>query len=147
MPFLPGDQVHVALLGSGIVREVRRNGRYVIELKGRAVVVEEGQLSRVDQRKRRSKRPGPSTSATTAHPPNARTPSSLDLHGMTSIEAVAALDAFVNDAIIAGHAEIHVIHGRSGRTLKGAVHARLRALPVRDVRIDPANPGVTIVML
>ena len=145
MPFLPGDQVHVAFLGSGIVREVRRGGRYLIELKSRAVIVDEGHLSRVAQRKRRSKHPDLSTTATAAPTPHA--PSSLDLHGMTSIEAVAALDAFVNDAIIAGHAEVRVIHGRGGGTLKAAVHERLRALPVHHFRIDPANPGVTIVTL
>jgi DNA mismatch repair protein MutS2 len=73
---------------------------------------------------------------------------SLDLHGMTVGEAAAALDGFLNDALLASHAEVRVIHGRSGGRLKAAVHARLKQLPVvRATRLDPANPGVTIVTL
>ena len=67
---------------------------------------------------------------------------------MTVEEAVAALDSFLNDALLAGHAEVRVIHGRSGGRLKAAVHARLKQLPVvRAARLDPANAGVTIVTL
>ena len=67
---------------------------------------------------------------------------------MTVEEAVAALDAFLNDALLAGHTEVRVIHGRSGGRLRAAVHARLKQLPVvRAFRLDPANPGVTIMTL
>lgn len=73
---------------------------------------------------------------------------SLDLHGMTVDEALAALDAFLNDALLAGYAEVHVIHGRSGGRLKNAVRARLGEISaVRGFRLDPANPGVTVVAL
>jgi DNA mismatch repair protein MutS2 len=74
--------------------------------------------------------------------------SSVDLHGMTTEEAVAAVDAFLNDAILASLDEVRIIHGRSGGRLKAAVHARLRGLTaIRGFRVDPANPGVTIVSL
>lgn len=53
-----------------------------------------------------------------------------------------------NDAILSSLTEVRVIHGRSGGRLKAAVHARLRALPsVRSFRVDPANPGTTLVTL
>ena len=72
----------------------------------------------------------------------------LDLHGKTTAEAIEALDAFLNDALLAGAGEARVIHGRSGGRLKAAVHARLRQLPsLRGFRVDPRNPGVTIVQL
>ena len=75
-------------------------------------------------------------------------PAEIDLHGMTAAEAVAALDAFLNDALLAALGEVRVIHGRSGGRVKAAVHHRLRELPsIRDFRVDPANPGVTIVGL
>ena len=32
MAFAPGDEVHVAALGKGVVREVRNGGRYLVEL-------------------------------------------------------------------------------------------------------------------
>jgi DNA mismatch repair protein MutS2 len=150
MTFAPGDEVHVAALGKGVVREVRNGGRYLVELKGRSIVAAERQLTAVSGRKRVDAR-GSSSSQTSA--PNAsgtasHFATSLDLHGMTVEEAVAALDTFLNDALLAGHAEVRVIHGRSGGRLRAAVHARLKQLPVvRALRLDPANAGVTIVTL
>ena len=69
-------------------------------------------------------------------------PASLDLHGKTVDEALEALDTFLNDAILDGRDEVHIVHGRSGGRLKAAVHARLAQLAsARAFRIDPANPG------
>ncbi len=149
MTFAPGDHVHVATLGKGVVREVRNGRRYLVDLKARSIVVAEAQLSAVSPRKRQAL---PDASASKTSAPDAPTRSSaatsLDLHGMTFEAAVAALDALLNDALLAGHAEVRVIHGRSGGRLKAAVHARLKQLHVvRSVRVDPANAGVTIVTL
>ena len=44
----PGDPVHVAALGTGIVREARTGGRYLVEIKGRSFVVVGSQLTRVE---------------------------------------------------------------------------------------------------
>jgi DNA mismatch repair protein MutS2 len=149
MTFAPGDEVHVAALGKGVVRDVRNGGRYLVELKGRSIVAAEAQLSAVSTRKRSAL---PRAPASQADVPDSSTrsyaPTALDLHGMTVEGAVAALDAFVNDALLAGHAEVRVIHGRSGGQLRAAVHARLKQLPaVRAFRLDPANHGVTIITL
>lgn len=149
MTFAPGDEVHVAALGKGVVREVRNGGRYLVELKGRSIVAAEGQLSAVSSRKRPALSDAQASKRNAPDSP-ARSPASttLDLHGMTVEEAVAALDAFLNDALLAGHAEVRVIHGRSGGRLKAAVHARLKQMAVvRSARLDPANAGVTIVTL
>lgn len=63
-------------------------------------------------------------------------------------EAAAAVDAFLNDAMLAGHSEVRIIHGISGGRVKSAVHARLKGVSaVRAFRVDPANAGVTIVTL
>lgn len=145
--FVPGDRVHIAMLGTGIVREVRNGGRYLIELKGRSMVVAGSQLEPAPER-RATKRPAAKTSASD---PAAETPPpsrALDLHGKTVLEAIDALDAFLNDALLDGCAEVRVIHGRSGGRVKAAVHGRLAQLPsVRAFRLDPANPGVTLVRL
>ena len=149
MAFARGDEVHVAALGKGIVREVRNGGRYLVELKGRSIVAAHAQLTAVPQGKRRglsdaqaSQGPDPGAS------PRSSAATSIDLHGMTTEEAVTALDAFLNEALLAGHAEVRVIHGRSGGRLQAAVHARLKQLSVvHHSRLDPANPGVTIVTL
>jgi DNA-nicking Smr family endonuclease len=70
----------------------------------------------------------------------------IDLHGKTVDEALVAVEVWVNAVLLAGHGDARVIHGRSGGRLKSAVHQYLRGLPaVASFRVDPQNPGVTIV--
>ena len=156
--FVAGDRVHVAALGTGVVREARNGGRYLIELKGRSMVVAGSQLEPAPERpaakQHRAARQHPTAKQhpkkTTADPAAvASTRSrSLDLHGKTVLEALDALDSFLNDALLDGADDVRVIHGRSGGKLKAAVHGRLAEVPtVRAFRVDPTNSGVTIVML
>lgn len=151
MPFPPGAHVHVDHFGKGIVREVRNGGRYLVELKGHAMVVTESQLTAVEEpkgAKRRSSAAAAEGGGATTSAPRPDVASSIDLHGRTVAEAEADLDQFLNDALLAGHAEVRIIHGRSGGRLKSAVHARLRQLPsVRGFFVDRRNGGVTIVQL
>ena len=145
--FAPGDDVHVAALGTGVIREVRNGGRYLVEVKGRSIVASEAQLTAVSGGRKRS-RSADHDRPQTITPSRSNASTSIDLHGLTSEEAVPALDSFLNDALQAQHSEVRVIHGRSGGKLRATVHARLKQLPaVRGFRIDPANAGVTIVSL
>ena len=148
MKFSNGDHVHVAHFGKGVVREVRNGGRYLVELKGRSMVVTEWQVAAVDPpgtRRKQEPQAGADIPEALARPHAA---ASIDLHGMTADEAISAVEAFLNDAILAGYAEVRIIHGRSGGRLRAVVHARLRDLPpVRSFRVDETNPGVTIVVL
>jgi DNA mismatch repair protein MutS2 len=146
MTFTAGDQVHVAGLGKGVVREVRKGGRCLVEIKGRAMLVDATHLSGVEGRRGRSK-PTRGTPSPVAEP-RGHAPASIDLHGLTPDAAMEALDAFINDAILAGHESVRVVHGRGAGRLKAAVHKRLAAISaVRHVRVDPANAGVTLVTL
>jgi len=146
MRFDIGDHVLVRSLGKGIVREVRNGGRYLIEIKGRSLLVDERHLSPIENRKARPTSAAPEAPSVPDLLTRAHAPGSLDLHGMTTDEAVVALGTFLNDAILAGLPVVCVIHGRSGGRLKAAVHERLKVLPsIRAFRLDPANPGVTIV--
>lgn len=150
MTFGPGDPVHVAALGKGIVRQVRNGGRYLVEIKGRSIVVAGNQLAPAEAvRTPRSAKPAVAdTQGPAVVEPTATASSSLDLHGRTVDEGLDALDAFLNTALLAGNAEVRIIHGRSGGRLKGAVHARLKQMSsIRRFEVDPRNPGVTIVRL
>lgn len=139
-----GDRVHAASLGTGTVKAVRNAGRYLIELKGRSMVVDGSQLEPAGRR-RSAKRPAVEHSASPDDPAAAPV-RSLDLHGLTALEAIESLDAFLSESLIAGCTEVRVIHGRSGGTLKAAVHARLKQLTaVRTFRLDRGNPGITLV--
>jgi dsDNA-specific endonuclease/ATPase MutS2 len=147
MAFTPGDHVHVAHLGKGIVREARSGERYLVLIKGRLMLLGAHQLMAVAGKGRskggeRPSGPAPDT------PAGMHGAAGLDLHGMTAMEAVEALDLFLNDALLASLPEVRVIHGRSGGRLRAAVHQRLRELPsVRSFQLEPENPGVTIVTL
>ncbi len=150
MTFGPGDAVHVAALGKGIVRDVRNGGRYLVEIKGRSL-----------DRRRQSARTIRARTNATAHQafsgprlegpavvePTPASPS-LDLHGTTVHEGLEALNAFLNTALLAGNPEVRIIHGRSGGRLKAAVHAQLKLMSsIRGFGLDPRNHGVTIVWL
>ena len=146
MTFAPGDAVHVKAIGKGTVLEVRNRGRYLVDVKGRAIVTSADQLTAIEN-------PVKSARASTVrdravYEPTSGAPLSLDLHGHTVDEAVEAVAAFLNAALLAGAAEVRIIHGRSGGKIKAAVHAQLKRIPsIRSYRIDPANAGVTIVTL
>jgi DNA mismatch repair protein MutS2 len=147
--FKPGDPVHVAALGKAVVREVRNRGRYVVEIKGRSVLVAGDQLTPFEPGRRRSARTGVAADPVGDEDGAAgRTTRSLDLHGKTVNGAIEALDAFLNIAILEGDGEVRVIHGRSGGRIRAAVHARLASIAsIRGFRVDPRNPGVTVVRL
>lgn len=154
--FSPGDRVHIVSLGTGVVREARNGGRYLIEIKGRTMVVAGSQLTAAEaENKSRRKKPdvraGKESDPARASGGQFRASSgsaSLDLHGKTVEETIDALDVFLNDAFLDGRHEVRVIHGRGGGRLKAAVHKRLgQHASVRAFRLDPANPGVTIVSL
>ena len=148
MTFSPGDCVQTPL-GKGVVREVRTSGRLLVIIGERSVVVDVARVKRIDP---------PRTSSRTKHadipvagePDDRFGPGGLgrdvDLHGLVVVEALARVDAAVNEAILAGYAGLRLIHGRSGGRIRAALHRHLREVPsVRTFRLDPANEGVTIV--
>ena len=106
-----------------------------------------------DGRSRRHATGDPARLARRRHPRRGRAveafrpaPNEVDLHGLRVDEALARIDTALDAAFLAGHPELRFIHGRSGGRLRGALHARLRAIgAVRGLRLDPRNPGVTIV--
>jgi len=147
-PFSVGDDVQTPL-GKGLVREVRTNGRLLVDIGGRKVLVEGGAVKPLESSKStRKKRPPapPAVDHGDVAPGRHRPPAEIDLHGLSVDEALERAMAAINDTLLAGHARLRLIHGRSGGRIKAALHRHLRALPsVRGFRIDPANEGVTVV--
>jgi DNA mismatch repair protein MutS2 len=148
MAFSRGARVHVPGLGTGVVLEPRGGNRYAIDIKGRVVVADARHVQPADESTRSRQR---RTSADAASPPPsasaASSAPSIDLHGKTTLEAVDLIQAFINDALLDGHAEVRIIHGSGSGKVKAAVHTCLRGLaPVRSFRLDPRNRGVTIVV-
>ena len=137
-----GDLVQTPL-GKGILREVRNRGRALVEIHGRATEVPGSQVTSVDPAGRRSaRRRGQQQRAPGTPGRAASAPIEVDLHGCTVPEALARVDA----ALLADAPELRLIHGRSGGRIRVALHPHLRML-ARPFRLDPTNPGVTIVVL
>jgi dsDNA-specific endonuclease/ATPase MutS2 len=144
----PGQLVSTPL-GAGVVREVRNGGRVLVDIRGRAVMLHEADLAviRDSPRNRKGRRqsdpPRESRAADRTH-----SSVSVDLHGLTVVEALARVEQALNDAALGDVSEVRLIHGRSGGRIRGALHRRLGEIPsIRAYSLDPANAGVTIVLL
>lgn len=140
--------------GKGTVREIRNNGRILAEVKGRALIFSESEVSPLDDRNIGT-RPGRARfrapAAASIHEPGARTPAApveIDLHGLTVDQALAAAERALDRALRGDAEELRFIHGKSGGRIRGALHRWLSGIrSVRSFRVDPRNEGVTIVHL
>lgn len=78
-------------------------------------------------------------------------PTEVHLRRMKVRDALEKLEKYLNDAAIAGLPRVRVIHGRSGGTMKKAVHDFLDKHPLVARRYPAApsegNGGVTIAEL
>lgn len=154
MPFVVGAAVAVVSIRKhGHVLEVLPGRRYRVAVGSMTIVCQESQLETVSHSKKeqRRARQAPARHAATATPPPvpdevaARGCQSIDLHGMTVPEVLAALPPFLDRAIRAGLTHVEIIHGISGGRLRTAVRGYLAGMPaVACAALDDKNPGVTI---
>ena len=147
-----GDEVQTPL-GKGIVREVRGQGWLLIDINGRSVMFEPAAVGLLDPKtaaraKKKTRLPPaePSLSSPGPAPRAHQALREIDLHGLTVQEALSRVEAAVNDALLADRSELRVIHGRGSGRIRAALHRWLQGVAsVRAFRLDPGNPGVTIV--
>src|SRR5712671_155030 len=101
--------------GKGVVREVRNNGRLLVEVKGRALIVTERDVTVADAGQRpRPERVAAQGRSKPSIKTSQRTASvEIDLHGLTVEEALERVQQALNDALLADLAELRLIHGRS----------------------------------
>jgi DNA mismatch repair protein MutS2 len=155
MPFPVGSAVAVVSLRQhGRVLEILAGGRYRVAVGALTMICQEAQLETVSHSKKQQRRerdaPARIPEPFAAPPPAAsaadtRRYQSIDLHGMTVPEALAALPVFLDRAIRAGLSHVEIIHGISGGRLRVAVRKYLAGMPaVTCAATDDRNPGVTI---
>jgi DNA mismatch repair protein MutS2 len=157
MPFPVGSPVAVVTLRkNGQILEVLPGGRYRVAVGGMTMVCREGELETVSQSKKQQKREREAAARTAATqsaavlaapvaaPDTARL-QSIDLHGLTVPEAMAALGPFLDRAIRAGLARVEIIHGVSGGKLRAAVRQYLAETPTVSMAAPhERNPGVMV---
>jgi len=78
-------------------------------------------------------------------------PTQLDLRGMTVDEALDLIDKFLDDAALAEHEHVVLLHGKGTGALREGIRRHLRQLPVvkdfRDAPLNEGGDGVTVVKL
>ena len=78
-------------------------------------------------------------------------PTELNLRGKRVDEALEAVEKFLDDALLAGHKVVRIVHGKGTGKLRQAIHDYLRTHPqVRAFELAPLNEGgdgVTIAYL
>jgi DNA mismatch repair protein MutS2 len=64
------------------------------------------------------------------------------VRGTTVEEALHVLDKFMDDALLAGHKRVRIIHGKGTGVLRAAVHQWLKKHPsVRSFELAPSSEG------
>src|SRR6185503_11638410 len=96
--FKPGDGVQTPL-GKGVIREVRKNSRLLVDIQQRSVVMLESAVSPIEQSRRQARPMSAAVrlAATQHQEPHAA--GEIDLHGLTVDEALTKIDQALNDAL------------------------------------------------
>ncbi len=156
MPFFHNSAVGVVRLRQhGRVLEVLPGRRYRVVVGAMTMVCREDELETISHSKKEQKREreaaaqaGARAAATDALARSAAETNrlqSIDLHGMTVPEALAALAPFLDRAIRQGLTNVSIIHGTSGGKLRAAVRKFLTETPAVTLAAqDEKNPGVTV---
>ena len=125
------------------------NGRVLLQmgnLKARVPLTEVQRLSNHQAKKAQS-----SSATSFASEPRDAVMPEIDLRGMRADEAVAAVDKFVDEAILAGWVELRIIHGKGTGALRKSIGDFLRTHPrvaaARPAPLGQGDFGVTLVTL
>ena len=143
-----GDIVKLSSFGnkSGNVKEVRKNS-LIVEIGGISVECKKEDVSLVKQKSKKIK---VKKNVSTGHVKKRKkgSPIELDLHGMTQLAAIEAIDTFISNAVLHHRDEVHIVHGKGNGILKKCTETHLQSLTVvKRFCLSEVNHGVTIVYL
>jgi DNA mismatch repair protein MutS2 len=167
---LQAAEARIAPVAAGAATVPAGPGTGDVELRGLGlrgrVVAEQGDLVTVRAGSLTVRVPRSAVEAATDRPPvratpagrvlsrspaRPETPRELHLLGSTTDEARAAVDKFLDDAILAGHHTVRLVHGKGTGALRRAVADCLRGHPLvsafRTAEPRDGGTGVTLVEL
>ena len=147
-----GEDVLILSLGQRGILESAPDSRGEAEVQVGALKV---RVAASDLRRTEAGAPGeaqPATSPSSQDLAKALSvPATLDLRGMMADDALLELDKYLDEAVLAGHGQVTVIHGKGTGALRRAVHAHLAHHPqVAGFRLGgegEGGSGATIVDL
>lgn len=148
----PGERVFVVSLQQpGVVLAENRAGEAAVQVGAVRVNVPVAGCRRLGGAKAVAPPPPPTSSICLPVQQAAQIKHELDVRGMTVDEASPVLDKFLDDALLAGLAEVVIIHGKGTGALRKGIRNLLRDHPrVAEFRTGAAGEGgdgVTIVRL
>ncbi len=124
-PLRLGD--HVRMRGQSLVGEVVSTtlGRVKVAFKTVTLTVNQEHLERTTPNCESSP-PTPTHPINTSCKDFSAFNPTIDLHGMSSIEALAATEKWIDTAFLLGHKRLQIIHGKGEGILRKAVRHYLR---------------------
>lgn len=149
-PIAPGDRVKLLALGvEADVVETAPDGTLTLQAGVMKVTARPDEVELLENPARKEIKKYLAASAAKA--PSAGVSPEIDLRGMTTDEALAALEKYLDNARLARLNTVTIIHGKGTGALRAAVHAALRREPgvagFRLGRFGEGEMGVTIVEL
>jgi DNA mismatch repair protein MutS2 len=142
----PGDEVYVQTFGQkGYVLEKLSSQEYYVQLGLIKTKVKAGDIKKVKSE------PAVQSVTTLLKTPVKTVGLELDVRGQTSAEAIAAVDKYLDDALLAGYQQVSIIHGKGTGQLRKSIQQFLRQHKrVKQFRLGDASEGgsgVTVVSL
>ncbi len=75
----------------------------------------------------------------------------IDLRGKRSVEIAGILDKFIDDALLLGHHELKILHGKGDGVLRNVVRTHLKSYPqvfsMQDEHEERGGSGITVIAL
>lgn len=127
------------------------SGRVLLEVGSLKARVPIAELQRFAGEAEKRVRFSGRAAALDASPPRRATGPEIDVRGMRVDEALAAVDKFIDQAILAGWIELRIIHGKGTGALRQSInaflakHAHVSAL--QSAKLGEGDVGVTVVIL
>ena len=149
-PVKPGDTVEIRSMGvQAEVLSVSPDRVLTLKAGIMTITARESEVLLVEGRQIKEKKRQTGSSGTALRTSSMRP--EIDLRGMESIEAVAAAEQFLDNAVMAKLSPVTIIHGKGTGALRTAIHQMLRRNKmVKSFRLGvfgEGESGVTIVEL
>ncbi|RSL32215.1 endonuclease MutS2 [Salibacterium salarium] len=145
--FEPGDEVRVLSFGQqGQILEKSNDKEYRVQLGIMKVNVKAEDMEKVKQESvSQPTRPVSTVSTNTTVKPE------LDLRGVRYEDAMRKVEKYLDDAVLAGYPQVHIIHGKGTGALRKGVKELLKKHPsvaeTRDGGMNEGGIGNTVAQL
>lgn len=140
----PGDDIKILTINrTGTVLEQVKENEYLVQVGAMRVNIKRSDLQLIDEPKQREEKPVTMVRGST------RVSKELDLRGERYEEAMFKLETYLDDALLGGHHQVTIIHGKGTGALRKGVHEFLKqqanTLTYRTGKMGEGGDGITII--